>query len=161
FGIPVGVATQLAGFVPALRSALSESSPASLATSLEALAGHIATSDGVVPFSSQIPTGGSWQAGTAIVAFPDQQPADASALSQILSQIDTWAGAGSRAVLLLGPSFTTHAAWAALLASPQLHGTTSAAANFDFRTGSPDPSSVNLNAVTDAVDYYTADLIED
>ncbi len=161
FSVPVGVASQLAAFVPALRSGLSESDVAQLAVSLNALANHFSTSDGVVPQTSQIPTGGTWQAGTPITASHDQQAADASAITQILAQIDAWAGAGSRAVLLLGPAFSTHAEWATLLASPQLHGTVSANANFDFRTGNPDPSSVNLNTVTDAVDYYTADLLED
>jgi hypothetical protein len=161
FNIPIGVAAQLAAFVPALRSSLSESDTAQLAVSLNALASYFSTSDGIVPVNSQIPTGGTWQVGTPVAASHDQQPADASAITQILAQIDLWAGAGSRAVLLLGPSFSTHAVWVTLLASPQRHGTVSASANFDFRTGSPNPSSVNLSAVTDAVDYYTADLLED
>jgi large repetitive protein len=161
FRVPVGVAVQLAAFVPALRSALSESDTAQLAVSLNVLANHLSTSDGVVPQASQLPTGGTWQVGTPITAAHDQQPLDASAITQILTQSDAWAGAGARAVLLLGPAFSTHDVWTTLLASPQRHGTVSVGANFDFRTGMPDPASVNLNSVTDAVDYYSADLLED
>jgi hypothetical protein len=161
FSVAVGIAQQLAAFAPPLRSALDETNPARLAASLDVLANHLAASDGVVPFRSQIPTGGTWQAGTQISASHNQQPGDDSAITQILGQIDTWAGTGPRAVLLLGPAFSTHDVWAKLLASPLLHGAVSAHANFDFRTASPDPSSVDLTTVTDAVDYYTADLLDD
>jgi large repetitive protein len=152
FGVPLAVAQELAAFVPALRSALSESDAARLALSLNALAGHLASSDGVVPSTSQIPAG--WPTGTPIATSHDQQPADASAISQIAAQIGAWAGTGPRAVLLLGPSFSTHAIWTPLLG-------TSASANFDFRTGSPVPSSVDVDAITQSVDYYTADLLDD
>jgi hypothetical protein len=154
FGMTLGVAAQLAAFVPALRSALTASDTAQLAASLDQLANYFASSDGVVPLSSQIPTGGSWQAGTAINASHDQQPADPSAIAQITAQANAWAGGGARAVLLLAPSFSTHAVWSTLLGGR-------ASANFDFRTSDPDPLSVNLNTITDAVDYYTADLRED
>ncbi len=161
FNVPVGVAQQLAAFVPALRDALLASDTAQLAVSLNTLASYLASSDGVVPLTSQIPTGGTWTSGAPLSSSHDQQPGDPSAISQILTQIDTWAGAGSRAVLLLGPSFSTHAVWSSLLASPALHGTVSPTANFDFRTGNPLPASVDLTKVTDVADYYTADLADD
>ena len=161
FSVPMQVAIKLAAFVPALRGALSQTDTGALASSLAMLATHLTSSDGVVPFSSQIPTGGTWQAGTAIPAPHSQQPTDPSAIGQILGQIDTWAGSGSRVVLLLGPAFSTHDIWGTLLATPLLHGTTAANTNFDFRTGDPNPQSVDLTTVTAVVDYYTADLQDD
>lgn len=161
FSVPMQVAAKLATFVPALRGALTQTDTSAISSSLTTLASYLASSDGVVPFSSQIPTGGSWQAGTPLSSPHPQQPTDPSAVSQILAQIDTWAGAGSRVVLLLGPAFSAHDIWGTLLASPLLHGTTGANTNFDFRTGNPIPSSVDLTTVTAVVDYYTADLQDD
>ncbi|HKD78093.1 MAG TPA: DUF6603 domain-containing protein [Candidatus Angelobacter sp.] len=154
FGTAIAIASQLAGFIPALRSAFSDSDVSAHAAALTTLANHFSGSDGVVPVSSQIPTQGAWSAGTPITASHDQQPADASAIAQIQAQLNTWAGAGARAVLLLGPGFSDHTIWTTLL-------TGHPSANFNFRTTDPDPLSINLNAVTDAVDYYTADLRED
>src|SRR5262249_55012945 len=88
---------------------------------------------------------------------------DPSAISQILSQIDTWAGgtATPRVVLLLGPAFSDHTIWNDLLESPNRHGTTDPSANFTLRVPGADPSAVNLGNVTAAVDYYTCDLADD
>ena len=161
FGSALSVGAKLAAFLPALRGALEETDPNALSTSLNALASHLTSSDGVVPFSSQIPTGGTWQAGTPISSPHSQQPTDPAAISQILAQIDAWAGAGARVVLLLGPAFSTHDTWTSLLSNSLLHGVTGPSTNFDFRTGNPSPTSVDLTTVTAVVDYYTADLQDD
>jgi hypothetical protein len=156
-------ALAIAGFIPQLRSAFVALDPGTLAGSLGSLASHLSSSDGVVPLASQIPTGGSWTAGTAITASHDKQPSDPSAIAQILAQADAWAAAagGQRVVLLLGPAFSDHTAWQPLLADPALHGTTSAAANFNFRVPGVSPAGIDLTAVPAVVDYYTADLNDD
>ncbi len=154
-------ALRLAGFVPGLRGATALVDPDALATSLNALAGHLASGDGVVPVASQIPTGGTWTAGTAVAASHDKQPSDPGAVAQILAQINAWSGAGPRLVLLLGPAFSDHTAWQALLADPTRQGTVSPAAVFNFRVPGVSPAGIDLAAVTDVVDYYTADLNDD
>jgi hypothetical protein len=158
----LNIVSQLGGFVSSAEDAASGLGPG-LSAALGLLNAYLTTSDGVVPVSAQIPTGGSWTAGTPITAAHSRQPHDDSAITQILTQIDTWAGgaAGSRVVLLLGPSFSDHTIWSDLLASSNRHGTTDPSANFILRVPGVDPSAVNLTAVTAAVDYYTADLADD
>ena len=157
----IGVAPHLGSFVSGAQDAASSAGPG-LALGLANLANYFSKSDGVVPLVSQIPSGGTWTAGTPINAAHSLQPHDPSAISQILGQIDTWAGgaASPRVVLLLGPAFSDHTIWSDLLASPSLHGSTSPSANFNLRVPGVDPSAVNLNSVTAAVDYYTADLAD-
>ncbi|HEY6481280.1 MAG TPA: DUF6603 domain-containing protein, partial [Streptosporangiaceae bacterium] len=137
---------------------------AALASGLQALSDHLSTTDGVVPVTSQAPSGGAWTAGTPIPAPHQSQPADPSACSQILAQVDAWAAPGSqRAILLLGPAFSDHQTWATLLSQAEAAhpGSTDAAATFNLRVPGVAPGSVDLHAVTVTTDYYTADLQDD
>ena len=135
-----------------------------LADGLESLAAHLASTDGVVPVSSQLPAGGTWSAGTPIGAAHHLQPSDSSACSQILAQVNTWAAPGSpRAILLLGPAFSDHKTWNTLLTAAETAnvGTTSATAVFNLRQPGVPPASVDLRTVTAVADYYAADLADD
>ena len=155
-----GLVGQLGGFLSPLADVTAGADPAALARSLVQLADHLAASDGVVPSVSQIPTGSTWTAGAPITVPHHLQPKDPSAITQILAQIDSWAGGagGTRAVLLLGPAFSDHAIWQDLLADPNRHGTTDPNANFNLRMPGVDPPAVSLAGVTAVTDHYTADL---
>lgn len=157
------VAQSLGAFVPDLGSALRNVDPGLLSASLAQLGDYFTSSDGVVPLSSQIPTGGSWTAGTTLSSAHPAQPSDPAAIQQILAQIDNWVGGAgsSRTVLLLGPAFSDHTIWQTLLGDANLHGTTDPNANFNLRVPGVDPSAVDLTAVTVKVNYYTADLADD
>jgi hypothetical protein len=146
--------------VPALPDGLDADA---LSGGLSSLSDHLNTTDGVVPTTSQTPTGASWSSGTAVPAAHAEQPGDTSARSQVTAQLDSWAAAGSRAVLLLGPAFSDHQIWSALLADVEAAhpGTTNVAATFDFRLPGVPPTSVDLRSVTRSVDFYTADLSDD
>ncbi len=159
----VQIAQSLAGFVPGLRDALANADLGLLASSLGTLGSYFSTSDGVVPLVSQVPSGGSWIVGATLASAHPTQPSDPAAISQILAQIDTWAGgaAASRTVLLLGPAFSDHTIWQTLLSSADLHGTTLAGANFNLRVPGVDPSVVDLTGITAVANYYTADLNDD
>ena len=162
FNSLLAIVAQLAAFAPAADDAVRAADLEGIALGLVSLATHFSSSDGVVPAASQIPAGGTWTAGTAITAAHSQQPHDASAISQILAQVDTLAGgaASPRVVLLLGPAFSDHAIWTDLLNSPRRHGTTDPSATFNLRVPGIDPAVVNLSGVTAAVDYFTADLAD-
>jgi large repetitive protein len=156
--------SSLANYVPTLRNALVAADNSALVTSLTQLAAHLSSTDGVVPSASQVPTSADWTAGTTLTSSHSSQPMDPQAISQILSQIDTWAGgsAGQRTVLLLGPAFSNHTIWNTLLANSNLHGTTDAAATFNLRQANVDPTTIALSGIGNAVwDYYTADLKDD
>ncbi|HEY4940109.1 MAG TPA: DUF6603 domain-containing protein [Rhizomicrobium sp.] len=156
-----GAIASVRRYFPAPQAGLSADT---LAEGLQALSDHLAATDGVVPLASQIPATANWSSGTAITAPHHLQPGDPSACTQILAQIDAWTGqGGQRAVLLLGPAFSDHTAWAALLAQAETAhpGTTSASANFDLRLSNVDPVSIDLRGVTAVADYYTADLQSD
>ncbi|MEO7040098.1 MAG: hypothetical protein ABI446_12540, partial [Gemmatimonadaceae bacterium] len=132
-----------------------------LGDALDALSTFLGASDGVVPVASQLPTGGTWTAGTPLGVAHSAQPSDPSAITQILAAANGWAASGtSRAILLLGPAFSDHTIWSALLAQAEsVHaGTTSAAATFDLRIANVDPASIDLRPVTAVADFYTADL---
>ena len=135
-----------------------------LGDSLQALADFFVATDGLVPVTSQIPTGGTWTAGTPIGAAHSAQPSDGSAIGQILASVDGWAPPGSsRAVLLLGPAFSDHAIWNALLAQAEANrtGSTNAAATFNLRLDGVAPTAIDLRSVTSVADFYTADLQDD
>jgi large repetitive protein len=138
---------------------------AALAGGLQTLSTYLASSDGVVPISSQVPTGGSWGSGTLLGSAHPDQPSDPSAISQILAQIDTWAAAGSpRVVLLLGPAFSDHIIWSQLLSqaeSAQSGSTNPTDAFFNLRVPGVAPASIDLRPVTATADFYTADLQDD
>ncbi len=157
-------AASLANYVPALRNALVAADDSTLSTSLTQLAAHLSSTDGVVPFASQVPASTGWTAGATLASPHPSQPSDPQAISQILTQIDTWAGGASsqRTVLLLGPAFSDHTIWNTLLASGVLHGATDAAATFNLRQPNVDPTTISLNSIGSAAwDYYSADLKDD
>ena len=138
--------------------------PTALSPGLASLSTYLTSSDGVVPVSSQVPTGGTWTSGTAIGSAHNLQAADPSAITQILAQVDSWAAPGSnRAILLLGPAFLDHTEWSALLAQAETahSGSTNAAATFSLRVSGVAPASIDLRPVTAIADYYTADLQDD
>jgi len=157
------IAQQVGAFVPDVAAAFKNADAGLISGSLVGLDDYFSSSDGVVPLISAVPSGGSWTAGTTLSSAHPALPADASAIQQILAQIDTWAGgAGSkRTVLLLGPAFSDHSVWQTLLSDANLHGTTDASANFNLRVPGLDPSAVDLTTVTAKVNYYTADLNDD
>lgn len=151
----------LANFVPDLRNALVAADNSTLANSLSQLAAHLSSTDGVVPFASQIPSASNWISGTKLTSPHHLQPSDPQAIEQILTQIDAWAGgaSGQRTVLLLGPAFSDHTIWATLLSNANLHGTTNTAALFDLRKPNADPTTIDLSGTGNAAwDYYAADL---
>ncbi|HYK35314.1 DUF6603 domain-containing protein [Alloacidobacterium sp.] len=162
-----GLLTQagaLANFVPGLRNALVAADSSTLANSLGQLTAHLSSTDGVVPFASQVPTASKWTAGAKLTSPHHLQPSDPQAISEILTQIDAWAGgaAGQRTVLLLGPAFSDHTIWASLLSNANLHGATNAAALFKLRQANVDPTTIDLSGIGNAAwDYYTADLKDD
>lgn len=157
------VLQSVSGFLPGIAQALQNTNLTGFSGSVGDLSSYLSLGDGVVPYVSQIPSGGSWTAGTTLTSAHPTQPSDPSAIQQILAQIDTWMGgaAASRTVLLLGPAFSDHTIWQTLLASGNLHGTTNAAANFNLRIPNVDPSTIDLTGVTANVNYYTADLYDD
>jgi hypothetical protein len=159
----LSIAQSVGAFMPDLSASFHETDAALLAASLGSLANYFSSSDGVVPLVSQVPTGGSWTAGTTLASAHPAQPSDPAAIQQILTQIDTWAGGAgsSRTVLLLGPAFSDHNIWQTLLSDANLHGTTNAQANFNLRVPGLNPSAVDLTGVTANVNYYTADLADD
>ncbi len=135
-----------------------------VASGWNSLSDHLTSTDGVVPVTSQIPTGGTWKTGTPIGAAHHLQPQDPSACTQILAAVDGWAAPGSaRAILLLGPRFSDHTTWNALLAQAEsAHAnTTNSAATFNLRIPGAAPASIDLRPVTAVADYYSADLQDD
>ncbi len=139
--------------LPTAQEALAMQDRARLIAGLNALEGWFATSDGFVPAQSQIPTGGTWVAGTAIQSAHTQQPSDPAAIAQINAQIAAW-NPGEKVVLLIGPVFSDHTIWNVLLAPVAVKP------NFNLRVSGVDPSSIDLRGVTEAADYYTCDLAE-
>jgi hypothetical protein len=137
--------------LPSAQEALSYQDVAHLIAGLSALQGWLLTSDGFVPADSQTPAGGTWTAGTPIAAAHLEQPGDASTIAQIQAQIAAWNPAG-KVVLLLGPAFSDHTIWNALLTGVASHP------NFDLRVPGLDPQSVDLSTVSAAADFYTCDL---
>lgn len=138
--------------------------PQALAAGLASLENHFATTDGVVPVMSELLSGGSWGSATPLTCAHPNQPGDPTAISQILAQLNAWAAPGTpRAILLLGPAFSDHTVWNALLAqaSAAHPGSTGAAATFNLRVAGVAPASIDLRPVTAVVDFYTADLQDD
>ena len=154
----------LGPFYPALASATRSLDPSTLADALSSLSSYLQGTDGVVTPTSAIPTGGQWQAAATPTTFAHHLlPHDPVAITQILAQIDTWAGgtAGPRTVLLLSPNFGGPPDWQDLLASPNLHGTSDPGATFNLDIPGADPSTLDLSNVTASVDYYTARMQDD
>ena len=149
----LAVIQSLAPFVPSLMDAVKDLDLQQAATGLSNLTTFLSSSDGVVPLSAQVPTGGTWTTGTNIASAHPLEPQDPAAISQISTQIDTMAGgaASPRAVLLLGPAFSDHTTWQTFLSGKP-------SANFNFRVPNTNPGAIDLSEITDSVDYYTCDL---
>lgn len=162
FDVLLASAQVLAMFSAPVRDALAATDIAALTNGLQALEDYLSQSDGMVPLTSQIPTGGVWTAGTLLTCSHDKQPGDLSAISQILAKVSTWAPA-NRAVLLLGPAFSDHSIWQPLLAQAESAkpGATNPAAAFNLRIPNTSPGSIDLSTVTAIADYYTGDLQDD
>jgi large repetitive protein len=163
FSTLMQVAQDVAAFVPGLNSSLVNNDAGLLSSALSSLSSFFAGGDGVVPLASQVPTSPNWTAGTTLSSAHPAQPTDPPAISQILAQVDSLAGgAGSaRTVLLLGPAFSDHTIWDALLADPNVHGTKAPNTSFNLRVPGLDPSAVDLTTVTAQASWYTADLSDD
>ncbi len=163
FSTLLQVAQNVAGFLPGLKNGLANNDSGLLASALNSLSGFFTGGDGVVPLASQVPTSPNWTAGTTLASAHSSQPSDPAATSQILAQVDSLAGgAGSaRTVLLLGPVFSDHTIWTALLGDPNRHGATAANTNFNLRVPGLDPAAVDLTTVTAQASWYTADLNDD
>jgi hypothetical protein len=163
----LSAANAIAAFYPGLGSALKGLDPDGLATALSALEIFLTQSDGVVPSNSAVPSGGNWIApagGTpAITSAHPSLPQNPAAITQILSQIDAWAGGagGARTVLLLNPNFGGPADWQGLLSNANLHGTTNASATFNLNISGANPETLDLSGVSVSVNYYTATLQDD
>jgi hypothetical protein len=152
----LAVIRALGPFIPGLADATENLDLSQAATGLTNLATFLSSSDGVVPLSAQVPTGGTWTAGTNLQSAHPMETQDPSAISQIAAQIDTMAGGASspRAVLLLGPAFSDHTTWQTFLGGKS-------SANFDFRVPNTNPGAIDLSTVTDAFDNYSCDLNDD
>ncbi len=146
-------AATFGSLVPTAQESLSKQDVVLLIGALNALESWFLTTDGFVPTESQIPTGGTWTSGAAIHSAHNRQPADPSAIGQIQSQIATL-NPSDKVVLLIGPAFSDHTIWTDLLGSVALKP------NFNLRLSGVDPSLIDLRGVTDAADFYTADLAE-
>ena len=135
------MAQSVAAFLPGLSNGLANSDPGLLASALSSLSAYFASGDGVVPLASHVPTSANWTAGTTLTSAHTAQPSDPAAISQILAQVDSMAGGAgnARTVLLLGPAFSDHTIWNALLADPNLHGATAPGTNFNLRVPGLDP----------------------
>ena len=152
----LAVVQALAPFIPGLADATKDLDLTQAGTGLNRLATFLASSDGVVPLSAQVPTGGTWTAGTNIQSAHPVETQDSSAIAQISARIDIMAGGATspRAVLLLGPAFSDHTTWQTFLGAKPT-------ANFSFRVPNTNPAAIDQSTVTAAVDYYTCDLSDD
>lgn len=160
----IDAARQLGAYDPKIRAALEVLGSGSAGPALSELALALESTDGLVRIESQVPTGGTWTAGTPLGSPHHRQPGDPEAIAQIASQLDAWTPpAGPRCVLLLGPAFSDHTAWDALraAANAQKPGSAKAGAHFNLRVPNSDPLAVDLGGVTAISDYYTADLQDD
>jgi hypothetical protein len=146
----------LAPFISGLSDAVADLDISKATAGLTNLSNFLTSGDGVVPLSAQVPTGGTWTAGTNIQSAHPLEPQDPAAISQISAQIDSMAGgsASVRAVLLLGPAFSDHTTWQTFLGGKP-------SANFNFRVPNTNPAAIDLSTMTDVVDYYTCDLNDD
>jgi len=139
--------------VPTAQEALAKQDRRRLLGALNVLEQWFIISDGFVPSDSQIPTGGTWTAGTPIHSAHTQQPSDPAAITQINAKIAAL-NPGAKVVLLIGPGFLDHTIW------DNLPATATVKPNFNLRLTGVDPSAVDLRGVTEAADFYTCDLAE-
>ena len=162
FASTLQAAAPLTQFLPGMRDAFTQISIDDLETRLTTLSDFLSSGDGVVPLTSQVPSGFTWTAGTQLTSAHHKQPSDPAAISQILAKVTAWSP-GQRAVLLLGPAFSDHTIWAPLLQQAEqnkLHST-NPAAFFNLRVPGVPADSIDLSGVTAVADFYTADLQDD
>jgi hypothetical protein len=152
FGEILAAAFQLAPFVAGAKEAIAAQSAVSWISGLQSLSDWLASGDGLVPLTSQVPATPEWGAGTPLQSAHTAQPADPAAIAQINARIATW-NPGQKSVLLIGPGFSDHHIWNSLLAG-------GSAPNFDFRIPGMNPATIDLTGVTTAADVYTADLLD-
>src|SRR6266545_4756414 len=152
------VLRETAWFDPRLRSLLRGLDTADLLQRLISLEVHLGAGDGVVPRDSQEPDVFGWVPSIEVDAAHHLLPSHPGVISEVLTRIEQLRAGGPRTVLLIGPDFTDHTAWAGLLAAPALQGTTDPAAHIDLRIPGIDPPTIALDGLTTVADYYTADL---
>ncbi len=149
-----GAAVSAAASWPALAARVEHNHRDRLAAGLEALTAFLAASDGVVPLLSASPPAPDFTAGGPFAASHDRLPAHPDAIAAVLAQVAAWGP--DALVVLLGTAATD---WTALLAAPARPGTTAPGAHFDFRLADTPPDRVDLDVVTDVVDWYRATLV--
>jgi hypothetical protein len=149
---------ETAWFDPQLRSLLRGLDTADLLQRLISLEVHLGAGDGVVPRDSQAPDVFGWVPSIEVDAAHHLLPSHPDVIGEVLTRIEQLRAGGPRTVLLIGPDFTDHTAWAALLAAPALQGTTDPGAQIDLRVPGIDPPTISLDGLTTVADYYTADL---
>ena len=152
------VLRETAWFDPRLRSLLRGLDTADLLQRLISLEVHLGAGDGVVTRDSQAPDVFGWVPSIEVDAAHHLLPSHPDVISEVLTRIEQLRAGGPRTVLLIGPDFTDHTAWAGLLAAPALQGTTDPGAHIDLRVPGIDPATIALDGLTTVADYYTADL---
>jgi hypothetical protein len=143
----------LAQLAPEIRSALAGTDLLSMEGELSSLAAFFASSDGVVPLTSQVPSDPAWTTGSPISGAHNLQPSNTTAINQIIAKVN--ALPSPHVVLLLGPTFSDHTIWTPLLTQA---AAVKAGTNFNLRVPNVDPASIDLSVVTAVSSYYTADL---
>lgn len=145
----LGACDALAAFVPALRSALAETSRSALAGALIAVGRHLSDGDGVVPLAAQAPDAST--TGPPIAASHRMLPLATAALDAVAEQVDAWAAGGDRLVLLLSAPVADRSSWSALL--ERVGDSPGGVPHFDLRR-----SEAALADVAAPASFYTADL---
>jgi hypothetical protein len=155
----VDAVRRLAGFDAVLSAAMVARDVGATAVALESLRTFLNGSDGVVALASQQPDPAispGWTLGTEVATAHHLLPGDASVISQVRSQLTSWAPA---AVLLVGPPFGSHDDWSGLLAAAGVAPAT--VPNVDFRAPGVEPEGVDVDALSPVSAWYTADLADD
>ncbi len=156
FSALLSKAARMAPFVPEIGAAFAATDPSTMAGELDSLTSFFATSDGIVPFTSQVPTDPAWTAGTSVPGAHHLQPTRPEAMNQIIAKVN--ALPGPHVVLLFGPAFSDHNIWTPLLTQA---AAVKAGTNFNLRVPNVDPTLIDLSTVTAVNPYYTADLQDD
>ena len=152
------VLRETAWFDPQLCVLLRGLDTADLLQRLISLQVDLGAGDGVVPRDSQAPDVFGWVPSIEVDAAHHLLPSHPDVISEVLTRIEQLRAGGPRTVPPIGPDFTDHTAWAALLAVLALQGTTDPGAQIDLRVPGIDPPTISLDGLTTVADYYTADL---
>lgn len=147
----------VAPLVPELADALRSRGTAEVARQLERLGAWLSVSDGLVWTAAQSVERAGWTTGELVRVAHHDLPAAPDAIAQIRTQLDAWAGP-VRAVLLVGPPFADHRAWADFLHT--VEPACPAEAHFDLRIPGADPLAIALEHVAAVATHYTADLVD-